>query len=59
MTFESVFREWYEFKKEVWSAGYRKEMLSMFNDDVLPIIGGEDIASMDCKYTYGGSGRYN
>lgn len=46
-TFESVFREWYEFKKEVWSAGYRKEMLSMFNDDVLPIIGGEDIASMD------------
>lgn len=47
ITFENVFREWYEFKKEVWSAGYRKEMLSMFNDDVLPIIGEEDIASMD------------
>ncbi|OBU11681.1 tyrosine-type recombinase/integrase [Morganella psychrotolerans] len=46
-TFEIVFREWYEFKKEVWSDRYRKEMLSMFDDDVLPIIGNEDIASMD------------
>ena len=46
-TFEIVFREWYEFKKEVWSDRYRKEVLSMFDDDVLPIIGNEDIASMD------------
>lgn len=47
VSFEDVFREWYEFKKDTWSDGYRKEMLSMFNDDVLPIIGADDIANID------------
>lgn len=47
VTFETVFKEWYEFKKDTWSEGYRKEMLSMFDNDILPIIGNEDVASID------------
>lgn len=46
-TFESVFREWYEFKEEVWSEDYRKELLAMFDDDILPIIGDTNIADPD------------
>ena len=38
-SFGDIFREWHAHKSKVWSKGYSDEMLSMFNDDILPIIG--------------------
>ncbi|WP_288648738.1 tyrosine-type recombinase/integrase [uncultured Klebsiella sp.] len=38
-TFGDIFREWHTHKSKVWSKGYADEMMSMFSDDILPIIG--------------------
>lgn len=38
-TFGDIFREWHAHKSKVWSKGYADEMMSMFSDDILPIIG--------------------
>lgn len=38
-TFEDIFREWHTQKSKVWSKGYADEMMSMFTDDILPVIG--------------------
>ncbi|MGI4225900.1 tyrosine-type recombinase/integrase [Klebsiella pneumoniae] len=38
-TFGDIFREWHTHKSKVWSKGYADEMMSMFTDDILPIIG--------------------
>lgn len=38
-TFGEIFREWHAHKSKVWSKGYADEMMSMFTDDVLPVIG--------------------
>ncbi|WP_105602585.1 tyrosine-type recombinase/integrase [Cronobacter sakazakii] len=38
-SFGDIFREWHAHKSKVWSKGYADEMMSMFNDDILPIIG--------------------
>lgn len=38
-SFGDIFREWHAHKSKVWSKGYADEMMSMFTDDVLPIIG--------------------
>ncbi|MBD2779923.1 tyrosine-type recombinase/integrase [Xenorhabdus szentirmaii] len=38
-TFSVIYKEWYEFKKAVWSDKYSKELKSMFRNDILPIIG--------------------
>lgn len=38
-TFGDIFREWHTHKSKVWSKGYADEMMSMFADDILPIIG--------------------
>ncbi|EAT2266046.1 tyrosine-type recombinase/integrase [Salmonella enterica] len=38
-SFGDIFREWHSHKSKVWSKGYSDEMMSMFTDDILPIIG--------------------
>ncbi|PUX35941.1 tyrosine-type recombinase/integrase [Cronobacter sakazakii] len=38
-SFGDIFREWHAHKSKVWSKGYADEMMSMFKDDILPIIG--------------------
>ncbi|EBO4169298.1 integrase [Salmonella enterica] len=38
-SFGDIFREWHSHKSKVWSKGYADEMMSMFTDDILPIIG--------------------
>ena len=38
-SFEDIFREWHAHKSKVWSKGYADEMMSMFTDDILPVIG--------------------
>lgn len=38
-TFSDIFNEWHAHKSKVWSIGYADEIKSMFNDDVLPLIG--------------------
>lgn len=42
-TFSQVFSEWFDFKKDTWSEKYRTELLSMFNSDILPIIGNTQV----------------
>ncbi|MDV5140423.1 tyrosine-type recombinase/integrase [Chimaeribacter arupi] len=37
--FESIFREWYDHKRQVWSEGYADELLRMFEIDILPDLG--------------------
>lgn len=46
-TFTQVFREWFDFKKDTWSEIYRKELLSMFDNDILPIIGKTQVKEAD------------
>ncbi|HGJ5858567.1 MAG TPA: tyrosine-type recombinase/integrase [Arsenophonus nasoniae] len=46
-TFSEIFTEWYDFKYEVWSIKYRKEIKSMFENDILPIIGNRIITDID------------
>ncbi|ELY3384525.1 tyrosine-type recombinase/integrase [Cronobacter sakazakii] len=38
-SFGDIFLEWHAHKSKVWSKGYADEMMSMFKDDILPIIG--------------------
>ncbi|WP_115609060.1 tyrosine-type recombinase/integrase [Citrobacter koseri] len=38
-SFGGIFREWHTHKSKVWSKGYADEMMSMFTDDILPVIG--------------------
>lgn len=38
-SFGEIFREWHAHKSKVWSRGYADEMMSMFTDDILPVIG--------------------
>jgi len=45
--FGDIFMEWYEHKKQVWSAGYAAELARMFNDDILPMIGSMEIQEIE------------
>ncbi|CDL87440.1 Integrase [Xenorhabdus cabanillasii JM26] len=45
-TFEKITREWYEKRKDRWSAGYRADMMSAFENDVFPYIGNRPIADI-------------
>lgn len=38
-SFGDIFLEWHAHKSKVWSKGYADEMMSMFTDDILPILG--------------------
>ncbi|MDD0799045.1 hypothetical protein PTT21_11095, partial [Streptococcus pneumoniae] len=38
-SFGDIFREWHAHKSKVWSKSYADEMMSMFTDDILPVIG--------------------
>lgn len=38
-SFSVIFHEWHSHKAKVWSKGYADEMKSMFEDDILPLIG--------------------
>ncbi|EBJ8405067.1 tyrosine-type recombinase/integrase [Salmonella enterica subsp. enterica serovar Denver] len=46
-SFSAIFKEWYEHKKQVWSVGYATELAKMFDDDILPIIGGLEIQDIE------------
>ncbi|AZQ81130.1 tyrosine-type recombinase/integrase [Escherichia coli] len=46
-SFVSIYKEWYEHKKEVWSEGYASELARMFNDDILPMIGQMNINDIE------------
>lgn len=45
--FGSIYQEWYEHKKQVWSEGYANELSRMFQDDILPLIGGMAIHEIE------------
>ncbi|PHM64004.1 integrase [Xenorhabdus stockiae] len=45
-TFEKITLEWYEKRKDRWSAGYRADMMSAFENDVFPYIGDRPIADI-------------
>lgn len=46
-SFGSIYQEWYEHKKQVWSEGYANELSRMFQDDILPLIGGMEIHEIE------------
>lgn len=46
-SFISIYGEWYDHKKEVWSEGYATELARMFNDDILPMIGQMNINDIE------------
>ncbi|MGG5157155.1 tyrosine-type recombinase/integrase [Citrobacter portucalensis] len=46
-SFGSIFQEWYEHKKQVWSEVYSTELSRMFKDDILPLIGGMEINEIE------------
>lgn len=46
-SFSFIYEEWYEHKKQVWSAGYAEELARMFADDILPMIGALDINEIE------------
>lgn len=46
-SFSSIYYEWYDHKKEVWSEGYALEMSRMFKDDILPMIGNLSINEIE------------
>lgn len=46
-SFGSIYQEWYEHKKQVWSEGYSNELARMFQDDILPMIGGMEIHEIE------------
>lgn len=46
-TFGAIYAEWYDHKKQVWSAGYGDELSRMFRDDILPMIGTMDINDIE------------
>lgn len=46
-SFGAIYHEWYEHKKQVWSAGYANELARMFRDDILPMIGSMEIQEIE------------
>lgn len=46
-SFGSIYQEWYDHKKQVWSEVYSTELSRMFQDDILPLIGGMDIHEIE------------
>ncbi|ELX9578559.1 tyrosine-type recombinase/integrase [Escherichia coli] len=46
-SFSSIYHEWYEHKKQVWSVGYADELSRMFQDDILPMIGSAEIQDIE------------
>ncbi|MDF5765551.1 tyrosine-type recombinase/integrase [Citrobacter freundii] len=46
-SFGSIYKEWYEHKKQVWSEIYSTELSRMFQDDILPLIGGMEIHEIE------------
>ncbi|MBA8034724.1 tyrosine-type recombinase/integrase [Citrobacter freundii] len=46
-SFSSIYQEWYEHKKQVWSEVYSTELSRMFQDDILPLIGGMEINEIE------------
>ncbi|MCR6183400.1 tyrosine-type recombinase/integrase [Escherichia coli] len=46
-SFGSIYQEWYEHKKQVWSEVYSTELSRMFQDDILPLIGGMGIHEIE------------
>lgn len=46
-SFSSIYQEWFDHKKQVWSAGYADELSRMFRDDILPMIGNLEIQDID------------
>ncbi|MHC1795851.1 tyrosine-type recombinase/integrase [Escherichia coli] len=46
-SFGSIYQEWYEHKKQVWSEVYSTELSRMFQDDILPLIGGMEINGIE------------
>ncbi|MDM3358711.1 tyrosine-type recombinase/integrase [Citrobacter sp. Cb004] len=46
-SFGSIYKEWYEHKKQVWSEVYSTELSRMFQDDILPLIGGMEINEIE------------
>lgn len=46
-SFSAIYKEWYEHKKQVWSVGYATELAKMFDNDILPIIGGLEIQDIE------------
>lgn len=46
-SFSSIYQEWYEHKKQVWSEVYSTELSRMFQDDILPLIGEMDINEIE------------
>lgn len=45
-TFENIAREWYEKRRDRWSAGYAEEMMKTFESDVFPYIGNRPITEI-------------
>ena len=52
-SFSAIYKEWYEHKRQVWSVGYATELAKMFDDDILPIIGGLEIQDIEPMQTAG------
>ena len=52
-TFKNIFYEWYKHKLVTWSKGYAAELLRMFEDDILPMIGSIDIKEIDAMTLLG------
>ncbi|WP_196615233.1 tyrosine-type recombinase/integrase [Citrobacter freundii] len=46
-SFGSIYQEWYEHKKQVWSEVYSTELSRMFKDDILPLIGEMEIHEIE------------
>lgn len=46
-SFGSIYQEWYEHKKQVWSEVYSTELSRMFQDDIMPLIGGMEINEIE------------
>lgn len=46
-SFSSIYQEWYDHKKQVWSEVYSTELSRMFQDDILPLIGGVEIHEIE------------
>ncbi|WP_195431657.1 tyrosine-type recombinase/integrase [Morganella morganii] len=45
-TFKNIALEWYEGRKDRWSAGYREDMMDAFEKDVFPYIGDRPITDI-------------
>ncbi|HCW3066172.1 tyrosine-type recombinase/integrase [Citrobacter freundii] len=46
-SFGSIYQEWYDHKKQVWSEVYSTELSRMFQDDILPLIGWMEINEIE------------